>query len=177
MRKRLVVIASVLVAATVLGGVGFAVRHPSSAPAPAQVSAPPPVPVVAAKVTGHDVPIYLRGVGTVIAYNSVIVRSQITGQITEISFRQGQTVKKGDLLAQIDPSPFQAQLDQASANRDRDQAQLGNAQANLARYTQLLAKGFATQQLVDTQKAQLAQLQAMVKSDEAVIENAQVNLA
>jgi multidrug efflux system membrane fusion protein len=135
------------------------------------------VPVVAAKVTGHDVPIYLRGVGTVIAYNNVIVRSQITGQITQISFRQGQTVKKGDLLAQIDPRPYQAQLDQASANRDRDQAQLGNAQANLARYTQLLSKGFATQQLVDTQKAQLAQLQAMVKSDEAIIENAQVNLA
>ena len=177
MRKRLIILVCLLVAAGALGGVGAAVWHRSSAPAPAQASVPASVPVVAAKVTGHDVPIYLRGVGTVIAYNSVIVRSQITGQITQISFRQGQTVKKGDLLAQIDPRPYQAQLDQASANRDRDQAQLGNAQANLARYTQLLSKGFATQQLVDTQKAQLAQLQAMVKSDEAIIENAQVNLA
>jgi membrane fusion protein, multidrug efflux system len=178
MRKRLVLFAALVVAAGAAGGVGVVVRHHRvNAPATAQVSAPPPVPVVAAKVTGHDVPIYLRGVGTVIAYNSVIVRSQITGQITKITFQQGQTVKKGDQLAQIDPSPFQAQLDQAIANRDRDQAQVGNAQANLARYTPLLAKGFATQQLVDTQKAQLAQLQAMVKSDEAVIESARVNLA
>jgi membrane fusion protein, multidrug efflux system len=177
MRKRLVVIASVLVAATALGGAGFAVRHRSGAPAPAQASGPPPVPVVAAKVTAHDVPIYLEGVGTIIAYNNVVVRSQITGQITQITFQQGQSVKKGDLLAQIDPRPYQAQLDQAAANRDRDQAQVGNAQANLARYTPLLSKGFATQQLVDTQKAQLAQLQAMVKSDEAIIESAQVNLA
>jgi multidrug efflux system membrane fusion protein len=178
MRKRLVLFAALVVAAGAVGGVGVVVRHHrSSAPATAQVSAPPPVPVVAAKVTGHDVPIYLRGVGTVIAYNSVVVRSQITGQITKITFRQGQTVQKGDLLAQIDPSPYQAQLDQAIANRDRDQAQVGNAQANLDRYTPLLSKGFATQQLVDTQKAQLAQLQAMVKSDEAIIESARVNLA
>jgi len=177
MRKRLIILVCLLVAAGALGGVGAAVWHRTKAQAPTQASAPPSVPVVAAKVTGHDVPIYLRGVGTVIAYNNVVVRSQITGQITQIAFTQGQTVKKDDLLAQIDPRPFQAQLDQATANRDRDQAQLGNAQANLGRYTQLLTKGFATQQLVDTQKAQLAQLQAMVKSDEAVIENAQVNLA
>jgi membrane fusion protein, multidrug efflux system len=178
MRKRLVLVAALVVAAGAVGTAGVVVRHhPSSAPATTQAPTPPPVPVVAAKVTGHDVPIYLRGVGTVIAYNSVVVRSQITGQITKITFRQGQTVQKGDLLAQIDPSPYQAQLDQAIANRDRDQAQVGNAQANLDRYTPLLSKGFATQQLVDTQKAQLAQLQAMVKSDEAIIESARVNLA
>src|ERR1700704_5272274 len=170
MRKRLTILVCLLVAAGALGGVGAAVWHRSSAPAPTQASGPPPVPVVAAKVTGHDVPIYLRGVGTVIAYNNVVVRSQITGQITQIAFTQGQTVKKDDLLAQIDPRPPQAQLAPATADRHRDQAQLGS-------YTQLLTKGFATQQLVDTQKAQLAQLQAMVKSDEAVIENAQVNLA
>jgi membrane fusion protein, multidrug efflux system len=80
-------------------------------------------------------------------------------------------------LAQIDPRPYQAQLDQATANRDRDKAQLANAQANLGRYTNLQSKGFATDQLVETQKAQFDQLQAMVKSDEAVIESAQVNLA
>ncbi|MEA2995242.1 MAG: rane fusion protein multidrug efflux system, partial [Alphaproteobacteria bacterium] len=177
MRKRLIILVCLLVAAGALGGVGAAVWHRSKAQSPTQASAPPPVPVVAAKVTAHDVPIYLEGVGTIIAYNNVVVRSQITGQITQITFRQGQTVKKGDLLAQIDPRPYQAQLDQATANRDRDQAQLANAQANLDRYTPLLSKGFATQQLVDTQKAQLAQLQAMVKSDEAVIESAQVNLA
>jgi multidrug efflux system membrane fusion protein len=92
------------------------------------------VSVVAAPVTSHDVPIYLRGVGTVIPYNNVIVRSQITGQIIKISFVQGQTVKKGDVLAQIDPSPYQAQLDQAIANRDRDQPHLENARIDLNRY-------------------------------------------
>jgi multidrug efflux system membrane fusion protein len=78
-------------------------------------------------VQSHDVPIYLRGVGTVIAFNNVIVRSQITGQLVKIAFKQGQAVKKGDLLGEIDPSPYQAQLDQAIANRDRDQAHLENA--------------------------------------------------
>ncbi len=137
----------------------------------------PAVPVVAATVTSHDVPIYLRGVGTVIAYNNVEIVSQISGKITKITFTQGQTVKKGDLLAQIDPAPYQAQVDQMTATRDRDQAQLINAQANLGRYTPLQAKGFATGQLVDTQKAQVAQLEAIVKADEALIEAAQVNLA
>ena len=143
-----------------------------------QANAPPPaIPVVAATVLSHDVPIYLRGVGTVIAFNNVIVRSQITGQLIKISFEQGHTVKKGDLLAEIDPRPFQAQLDQAVANRDRDQAQLDNAQANLNRYTPLARNGWASTQLVDTTKAQVAQLQAMVKNDEGVIEQAKVNLS
>jgi multidrug efflux system membrane fusion protein len=169
----------ILAAAAVLAAGGVAgyvvvVRTPH----PAEAAAPPPaIPVVATKVTQGDVPIYLRGVGTVIAYNNVIVRSQITGQLVKIAFTQGQTVKTGDLLAQIDPRPYQAQLDEAIANRDRDQAQVENAQANLNRYLPLEQKGFATTQLVDTQKAQLAQLQAMVKSDEAVIESARVNLS
>src|SRR5262249_42304830 len=177
MRKKHIIAAACLAGAVALGAGGFALSHRAAAPAAAPASAPAPVPVVAATVTAHDVPIYLQGVGTVIAYNNVVVRSQITGQITQITFRQGQTVHKGDLLAQIDPRPYQAQLDQATANRDRDQAQLANAQANLDRYTNLQSKGFASDQLVETQKAQFAQLQAMVKSDEAVIESAQVNLA
>jgi multidrug efflux system membrane fusion protein len=161
----------------ITAAVGVAVWSRSDAPEADPTASPPPVPVVAATISGHQVPIYLRGVGTVIAFNNVIVRSQITGPITNISFKQGQTVHKGDLLAEIDPRPYQAQLDQATANRDRDQALLVNAQANLDRYTPLLAKGFATSQLVDTQKAQLQQLQATVKSDEAIIESAKVNLS
>jgi membrane fusion protein, multidrug efflux system len=145
--------------------------------APTKEAPPPPTPVVAAAVDAHPVPIYLRGVGTVIAFNNVVLRSQITGPLIKVSFVQGQTVHKGDVLAEIDPRPYQAQLDQAIANRDRDQAQLLNAQANLGRYVPLQAKGFATGQLVDTQKAQVAQLEAAVKSDQAVIENAQVNLS
>jgi multidrug efflux system membrane fusion protein len=127
-------------------------------------------------VAQHDVPIYLTGVGTVIAYNTVVVHSQIQGQIVSINFTEGQSVHAGDLLAQIDPSPYQAQLDQVTATRDRDQAQLVNAQANLARYTQLGEKGWATPQLVDTQTAQVAQLKAAIKADEALIEAAKVQL-
>src|ERR1700750_2928385 len=161
MRKKLIIFAATLIAA---GGIVLAAKHLTAATEPGQTAVrPPAVPVVSGTVHQGDVPIYLRGVGTVIAYNNVIVRSQITGQIVKIAFKQGQTVRQGALRAQIDPRPYQAQLDQATANRERDQAQLVNAQANLARYTPLLAKGFATPQLVDTQKAQVAQLAAAVK--------------
>jgi membrane fusion protein, multidrug efflux system len=158
------------------GGAGLSMHFAARARRPTPPSPTPAIPVVAGTVSSHDVPIYLRGVGTVIAYNNVVVRSQITGQITQITFTQGQTVHAGDQLAQIDPRPYQAQVDETTATRDRDQAQLANAQANLDRYTPLEAKGYATSQLVDTQKAQIAQLQATVKSDEALIENANVNL-
>jgi membrane fusion protein, multidrug efflux system len=175
MRRKLIIFAATLIAA---GGVALAAKHLAAATEPGQTAVPPPaVPVVSGTVHQGDVPIYLRGVGTVIAYNNVIVRSQITGQIVKIAFTQGQTVHQGDLLAEIDPRPYQAQLDQATANRDRDQAQVVNAQANLGRYTSLEQKGYASTQLVDTQNAQLAQLQAMVKSDEGVIEQAQTNLS
>jgi membrane fusion protein, multidrug efflux system len=175
MRKRAITLTLAVIAASALGITVWIRGNAQSAAA--QTDPSPAVPVVAKTVNPHPVPIYLRGVGTVIAFNNVVVRSQITGPIIKISFKQGQTVHKGDLLAEIDPRPYQAQLDQAKANRARDQAQLVNAQANLDRYTPLQAKGFATSQLVDTQKAQLAQLQAMVKSDEAIIESAQVNLS
>ena len=132
MRKRPIILAVLLVA---IGGGGFAATHLYDASEPAAAAVPAPaVPVVAGRVAQHDVPIYLSGVGTVIAYNTVIVRSQIQGQIVSINFTEGQTVHAGDLLAQIDPRPYQAQIDQMTANRDRDQAQLVNAQANLDRY-------------------------------------------
>jgi multidrug efflux system membrane fusion protein len=123
------------------------------------------------------VPIYLQGVGTVIAYNTVVVRSQIQGQLTQIDFTQGQAVKKGDLLAVIDPRPYQAQLDQAMAKREQDQAQLTNSQGNLTRYSTLGKQGWATPQLVETQQAQVRQLQAAIKADEAMIEAAQTQLS
>jgi multidrug efflux system membrane fusion protein len=158
-------------------GLGAVLQH-SDTPAPAATPPEPVrVPVVATKVASGNVPIYLRGVGTVIAYNNVIIRSQITGQLVKISFQQGQTVHTGDVLAEIDPRPYQAQLDQTIANRERDQAQLVNAQANLDRYTQLGTKGFATPQLIETQKAQLGELQAAIKSDDALIDAARVNLS
>src|SRR5205085_5114680 len=139
-------------------------RFPFEAASARMPPAVPTAPVVAGTVSSGDVPIYLQGVGTVIAYNTVIVRSQIQGQITKINFTEGQAVKTGDLLAVIDPRPYQAQLDQATANRTRDEAQLTNAQANLKRYTTLRNQGWATPQLVETQTAQVAQLNAAIKS-------------
>ena len=159
-----------LTAAVVTAGAGFAAIHFFDAPEPGAAVPPPSVPVVATTVTQHDVPIYLRGVGTVVAYNNVIVRSQITGQLVKVAFTQGQSVRQGDLLAEIDPRPFQAQLDQALANRDRDRAQEANASANLVRYGSLAKSGYASTQLVDTQQAQLAQLKAQIKADDGVIE-------
>lgn len=163
-----------IVVLVIAGGGAFAVTHKAS-PRPQQAPTPS-MPVVAGTVSTQDVPIYLRGIGTVIAYNTDIVRSQIQGQLTQIAFSEGRAVRAGDLLAQIDPHPFQAQRDQVTATRDRDQAQLTNALANLGRYTQLEGKGYATPQLLDTQKAQVAQLQNAVKSDNALIEQAQVQL-
>jgi multidrug efflux system membrane fusion protein len=172
MRLRTSVVAIGVIA--IAGGAAFAAMHKAS---PRRQQAPvPSMPVVAGTVSTQDVPIYLRGIGTVIAYNTDIVRSQIQGQLTQVAFTEGKAVHAGDLLAQIDPRPFQAQLDQVTATRDRDQAQLTNALTNLGRYTQLAGKGYATPQLLDTQKAQVAQLQNAVKSDDALIEQAQVQL-
>src|SRR6266853_3216330 len=174
-RKIIVLVALPTAALAVAGALYLTLVHAFEKAAVAPV-APPAVPVVAGIVRGHEVPIYLRGVGTVIAYNTDVVRSQIQGQLTDITFTEGQTVKAGDQLAQIDLRPYQAQLDQMIANRTRDQAQLANAVANLGRYTELLSKGYATPQLSDTQKAQVAQLQSAIKADEAMIEQAEVQL-
>jgi membrane fusion protein, multidrug efflux system len=176
MRKKIAVPGALAIAvAAIVGGLAITHTGPFDSPPP-PAAAPPPVPVVAATVAQHDVPIYLTGVGTVIAYNTAVVRSQIQGQLISINFTEGQTVHTGDLLAQIDPSPYQAQIDQLIATRDRDQAQLTNAQKNLDRYTQLGQRGWATPQLLDTQKAQVAQLQNAIKADEALIKAAQVQL-
>jgi membrane fusion protein, multidrug efflux system len=176
MRRVIAILVAVIVAALAAVGVLVLthgrVRETAAMPPPT----PPAVPVIAGTVTSGDVPIYLHGIGTVIAYNTVVVRSQIQGQITKITFTEGQTVKAGDTLAEIDPRPYQAQLDQMMATRDRDQAQLTNSLANLDRYNRLLAKGDATVQLLDTQKAQVVQLQSAIKSDEALIEAAKVQL-
>lgn len=167
----IVLVAVAGVAATLATKYWTASRSRASA-----VAQPSPVAVVAASVRSDDVPIYLRGVGTVIAFNNVIVRSQITGQLVKIAFKQGQPAKKGDLLGEIDPSPYQAQLDQAIANRNRDQAHLENAKIDLDRYTKLAQQKSIALQTANSQKAIVEQLVAMIKSDEAIIESARVNL-
>src|SRR5271156_6149559 len=137
MKKKVVIPTVLLVAALAAGGLYFAhnqALEKASATTPAE---PPPAPIVAGTVAQHDVPIYLTGVGTVIAYNTDVVRAQIQGQIISINFTEGQTVHAGDLLAQIDPRPYQALIEQYQGNLERDQAQLTNAEANLNRYNQL----------------------------------------
>src|SRR5271169_635603 len=176
MKKKVIIPVALLTAVLAASGLYFTHIYPlekaTAAPAP-----PPAVSVVAGVVAQHDVPIYLSGVGTVIAYNTVVVRAQIQGQIISINFTEGQTVHAGDLLAQIDPRPYQAQIDQFTGNLERDQAQLINAQANLTRYTTLGEKGWATPQLLETQKSQVGQLQAAIKADQALIDAAKVQLS
>jgi multidrug efflux system membrane fusion protein len=177
MKKRMIIPAALLTAFVATGGfLYFTHAHPlekaAAAPAP-----PPPTSVVGGQVVQHDVPIYLGGVGTVIAYNTDVVRAQIQGQIISINFTEGQTVHAGDLLAQIDPRPYQALIEQYVGNLQRDQAQLVNAQANLDRYNKLGNQGWATPQLIETQKAQVGQLQAAIKSDQALIDAAKVQLS
>ena len=176
MRRGTAILVVLVIAGLAAAGVFLVMHGRASVTAATPPPAPPAVPVVAGTVSSGDVPIYLRGIGTVIAYNTDVVRSQIQGQITKITFTEGQTVKSGDTLAEIDPRPYQAQLDQMTATRDRDQAQLTDSLADLDRYNQLLAKGDATIQLLDTQKAQVLQLQSAIKSDEALIEAAKVQL-
>ena len=176
MRRGTAILVVLVIAGLAAAGVFLVMHGRASVTAATPPPAPPAVPVVAGTVSSGDVPIYLRGIGTVIAYNTDVVRSQIQGQLTKITFTEGQTVKSGDTLAEIDPRPYQAQLDQMTATRDRDQAQLTNSLADLDRYNQLLAKGDATIQLLDTQKAQVLQLQSAIKSDEALIEAAKVQL-
>ena len=134
------------------------------------------VPVTPGTAETKDVPVFVSGIGTVQAFNTVSVRSRVDGQITKVFFTEGQDVKAGDPLFQIDPRPFQAALDQAQAARDRDQAQLEGAQRNLQRYAKLVVPGYQSRQSYEDQQATVGQLQATVKADEALIESAKLNL-
>ncbi|MDB6020381.1 MAG: Efflux transporter, family, subunit [Pedosphaera sp.] len=136
----------------------------------------PPVPVLAGTVEQKDVPIYLDGLGTVQAFNTVTVHVRVDGQLKKVAFTEGQDVHAGDLLAQIDPDPFQTALNQAISKKGQDEAQLINAQIGLKRETELVAAKIDAQQVYDTQKALADQLDAAVKADQAAIESAQVQL-
>ncbi len=137
----------------------------------------PPVTVVAGVVAEKDVPIYLDGLGTVQAFNTVTIRARVDGQVEKIAFTEGQDVHVGDLLVQIDPDPYRTALEQAAAKKGQDEAQLANANADLKRYGDLLANEGVTQQVYDTQKSLVNQLEAAVKADQAAIESAKVQLA
>jgi membrane fusion protein, multidrug efflux system len=142
----------------------------------AHAAAPPSVPVVAAAAGQGDVPIYYDALGTVTAYNTVAIRAQVTGQIVSINFRQGQDVHRGDVLAKIDPAPFQAALDQAVAKEGEDEAQLIDDQKDLARFKSLVVRDAETQQNVDAQQAKVDQFKAMIAADQGAIEAARTQL-
>jgi multidrug efflux system membrane fusion protein len=175
--KKKVIIPALLIAAVAAGGLLYFMRAYPMDETAATPAPPPAAPVVAGVVAQHDVPIYLSGIGTVIAYSTDVIRAQIQGEIISVNFTEGQAVRAGDLLAQIDPRPYQAMVEQYTGYLERDQAQLVNALANLTRYTQLGKKGWATPQLIETQKAQVAQLQATIKTDQALIDAAKVQLS
>src|SRR5437588_2661456 len=165
----------------VLGGAlagyyGWYRFHGAEAAATAEKSAPkaPPIRVSIAPVEKADFPVYLTGLGAVQAFNTVVVRTGIDGQIDKIAFQEGQSVNQGDLLAEVDPRPFQAALDQAKAKKVQDEANLANANLDLQRYTKL--GEFATRQQTDTQRSTVAQLTAQIAADQAAISNAQTQL-
>jgi multidrug efflux system membrane fusion protein len=174
-RRRAPLLVGLLAAAVIAGGyLGwqlFVHRRGAAAPQPS-----PPVPVIATTVKQQNFPIVLTGIGNVAALNSATVRSMVTEQIISIDFKDGQYVKKGQLLAQLDPSTYQAQLDQAEANLARDEAHLENGRINLGRYVPLAKQGFAPQQQVATQQAKIAQEEAVIKADQAAVEYAKTQL-
>ena len=134
------------------------------------------MPVLAATPRIQDVPVYLDGVGSVRALNTVTVRAQVDGKLIAVNFTEGQDVKKGDVLGEIDPVIYQAQYDQAVAKKAQDEALLANQKLDLARYQQLAASNAGSKQQADTQRAVVAQQEALVKADQAAIDNAQATL-
>ncbi len=166
-----------LVAAAGLGYFGWQRYHGGdhgTAAANAQKAARNAVRVTVAPVEKADFPVYLTGLGTVQAFNTVVVRSRVDGQIDKIAFQEGQLVSQGDLLAEIDPRPYQAALDQAKAKKEQDEANLANTNLDLQRYIKL--GEFATRQQLDTQRSSVQQLTAQIAADAAAIANAATQL-
>ena len=166
----------------VLAAGGYAVWHTRGGAEKAQQAgnqqqkgnAPPAIPVTLGTAEQADFPIYLSGLGTVQGLNTVVVRTRVDGQVNKIAFTEGQIVKQGDILAEIDPRPYQAALDQANAKKAQDSANLANANLDLQRYTKL--GDFATRQQTDTQRSTVAQVTAQIAADDATISNAQTQL-
>lgn len=143
---------------------------------PAAPAASRGVPVVAATARQGDLGIYLTGLGSATAFNMVTVRARVSGQLVKVGFQEGQLVRKGDLIAEIDPRPFQVQLAQAEGQMARDQAQLKNAQRDLERFKTLLNRDMISKQEFDAQIATIDQVEGVIKSDQAQIDNAKLQL-
>jgi len=176
MRKALA--AAMVVLALGAGGLGarFALHHAAPEAAAEHPPATPAIPVSVGVVTLRNLPMLLRGIGTVQAFNTDTIRSRVDGEIVGVHFVEGQEITAGTLLFQIDPRPYQAALTQAASAKAKDAAQLLSAEADLARYSRLLSSGFQTRQSYDQQKALVAQVQAMVAGDQAAVDTAELNL-
>jgi multidrug efflux system membrane fusion protein len=174
--RRNALLAGILIITVVIAGfAGWHYRWSDSSSAMALAVAAA-VPVTTATAQRADVPIYLTGLGTVQAFNTVTIRTQIDGQLFRVAFTEGQEVKTGDFLAQIDPRTYQAALDQAIARKAQDEANLVNAKLDLQRYSDLASQDFASRQQLDTQRALVAQIEAQIQSDQAAIVAAQTQL-
>src|SRR3981189_204267 len=167
---------SITITLLILGGLGYIAWTSLQKKAANRATPDPPVPVLAATPRIQDVPVYLDGVGAVRALNNVMVRSQVDGKLIAVNFTEGQDVKKGDVLAEIDPVIYKAQFDQAVAKKAQDEAQLANQRLDLARYQQLSASNAGSKQQYDTQRAVVAQQEALVNADQAAIDNMQAML-
>src|SRR3981081_4534406 len=167
---------SITITLLILGGLGYIAWKSLQQKAAHRVTPDLPVPVLAATPRIQDVPVYLDGVGAVRALNNVMVRSQVDGKLIAVNFTEGQDVKKGDVLAEIDPVIYKAQFDQAVAKKAQDEAQLANQRLDLARYQQLSASNAGSKQQYDTQRAVVAQQEALVNADQAAIDNMQAML-
>jgi multidrug efflux system membrane fusion protein len=178
MRKIAIAVVAAAAVAAIAGVAQFrAILWPEVKAADAPAPAAPAIPVTAGTVEAKDVPVFLSGIGTVQAYNMDTIRSRVDGQIVKVSFTEGQEVNAGDPLVEIDPRGYKAAFDQVFANQEKDQANLTNAQLNLARDAALLKSNLAvSQQQYDNDKATVAADQALVDSDKAQVESAQVNL-
>lgn len=176
-RARIVIIlAFVLLIVIGATAVRYTKKPTQNQKGPAANAAGRGVPVLAEAVATRDVPVYLRGLGSVSAFNTVTVKARVDGQITKINFREGQEVKQGELLVEIDPRPYMAQLHTAEANLAKDEASIADAKLNLARFTELWKAGVISQQQYNTQQSLVGQIQGSIGADQAAIENAKLQL-
>jgi multidrug efflux system membrane fusion protein len=176
-RRRWWLLAGMATLVAVWGGyAGWQQRATADVAAAAVLAPSPAIPASVSAAQRQDVPVYLTGLGAVQAFNTVTVKTRVDGELVKVAFNEGQDVKAGDLLAQIDSRPFQAAYDQAAAKRVQDEANVANARLDLQRFSELAARSYAPRQQLDTQRATVAQLDAQIRGDQAAIDAAQTQL-